>query len=263
MIAMLSPDLLDRRALAWLQLTDVYGRTVDEPVRIRGAGIASVRKRNGTIAITAVEGFEAYSASFLTPSSPAAGSRHVPLDLQPASGEICARRFDLRLPRDPDPAKADKPTSIFQSVVIEMLPGPHSRLVGNACSVRVTVRRKSDKKLVENALVRARSEDEQFTARGVTDARGEATLIFPALPIAFPGAGANLRPEVQAQVVVTVDPAFARFNDPDALPAPLADNQPLTNPDELGSVDADFSSGAAVGIAAGRELGLAIEWTKP
>lgn len=261
MTAMLSPDLLDRRALARLRPVDTYGRTVDELIRIEGDGVVSVRKSDGTIAITAAEGFESYGASFSTPGSPAVASRTVALGLRPASAELCARRFVLRLPRDTDPAKANQPASVFQSVEVEMLPGPGARLVGSACALRVSVRRKSDKKLIQNALVRARSEDEQFNARGVTDARGEATLIFPSLPIAFPGAGANLRPEVQARLVVTVDPEKARFNEPNQ--APPAESAPLVDPDQLGSIAADFESGAVVAIAAGRELGMAIDWSKP
>ena len=261
MTEMRSLDLLDRRALAWLRPVDIYGRMVDGPLRIDGAGIASVRKRDGTIAILAAEGFDDYGASLATPNTPAVASRAVPLDLKPASAETSPRRFVLRLPRDANPAKAKEAGSIFQSVEIELLPGPAARLVGSACALRASVRRKSDKKVIQNALVRARSEDEQFTARGVTDARGEATLIFPALPIAFPGAGANLRPEVQARVVVTVDPASARFHHPDEIPA--ASDAPVADPDQLGSTATDFTAGATVAIAAGREVGVAIDWTKP
>jgi hypothetical protein len=234
---------------------------VDGLIRVDGAGVVSVRKSDGTIAITAAEGFESYGASLPAPGTPAVASRTVALDLRPASAEFCARRMALRLPRETDPAKANQPASVFQSLEIEMLPGPGAQLLGSACAMRVSVRRKSDKKVIHNALVRARSEDEQFAARGVTDARGEATLIFPSLPIAFPGAGANLRPEVQARVVVTVDPASARFNDPNE--APSAEGPPFVDPDQLGSIAADFESGALVAIAAGRELGLAIEWSKP
>lgn len=259
---MLAPDLLDRRALAWLRPVDVYGRPLTGPLRIVGDGITAIRKKDGTIAVLGANGFDEYTASFLAPTSPAAGSKHVALDIDSTSGEIGARRFDLTLPRDPDPAKADQPDSLFQSVAVQMLPGASARLVGSACALRVTVRRKSDKKFVENALVRAQTEDGAFSARGLTDSRGEATLIFPSLPIAFPGAGANLQPNIQARVVVTADPNSVRFNSPGST-VPERPVPPFIDPDELASTAADFPSGTAVAISAGREVPLALEWTKP
>jgi hypothetical protein len=259
---MLGPDLLDRRALAWLRPVDVYGRPVSSLMRIVGRRVTAIRKKDGTIAVLAADGFDDYTASFLAPTSPAVGSKHIALDIDSASGEVAARRYDLTLPRDPDPAKADKPGSLFQSVAVEMLPGAGARLTGSACALRVTVRRKSDKKLVENALVRAQTEDGQFSARGLTDSRGEAVLIFPSLPIAFPGAGANLRPDIQARVVVTADTGSARFSSPNGSvqgrPEP-----PFVDPDELGSTAADFSTGTEVTIGAGLNVPLTLDWKQP
>jgi hypothetical protein len=263
MMATRALDLLDRRALALLRLVDVYGRTVTAPVGIRGDGVTSVRKNDGTIAILTAGGLEAYSASFVAPSSPAVASRHVLLDLEPASAEISARRFDLTLPRNADPAKSDQPGSVFRSVDVEMLPGQGARLVGGACALRVTVSRKSDKKLVQNALVRASSEDTHFTARGVTGARGEATLIFPGLPIAFPGAGANLQPDLVVRVALTVDTGSVVFNAAGASPRQVRAAPPFVDPDELGSVDVNFASGTPVSIRAGRDVPIALEWTQP
>lgn len=261
-MTMLSPDLLDRRALAQLRVIDVYGKAVG-PVSIQGEGIASVRKTDGTFAIVAADGFDAYTASLPAPTSPAVGSKHFPIDLRAASGEVCARRFDLLLPRESDPTKADKPASVFRSVDIEMLPAPRARRVGSACALRVTVRRKSDKKAVENALVRAQTEDERFAARGLTNAQGEATVLFPVLPIAFPGTGANLRPDIKARVVVTADPASVRFNDAVPIPRLTVSAPPFVDPDELGSAAVDFTTGTPVTIGAGRDVSLNIEWTQP
>jgi len=263
MTAMLSPDLLDRRALAWLRLVDVYGRPVTAPVHTYGEGVTTVRKADGSIAVLSAAGLEDYSASLLAPSSPAVASRRISLDLEPQSAELDARRFELRLPRDPDPAKADRAGSIFRSVEIEMLPSSGARLAGSACALRVTVRRKSDKKLVEHALVRAQSEDGQFSARGLTDPRGEATLIFPALPIAFPGAGANLRTDINARVVVTVDAESVKFNSAQAGPPKARRTPPFVDPDDVGSAAADFASGTQVTITAGREVPVALEWVQP
>jgi hypothetical protein len=117
--------------------------------------------------------------------------------------------------------------------------------------------------LVERALVRALSDDQQFSARGLTDSRGQATLIFPAMPVSFPGPGANPLPEIGARVVVTVDQASARFNAPAPLPSSARSAPPFADPDEIGSAAADFASGAAIKIGAGRDVSLAVEWSAP
>ena len=260
---MLFPDLLDRRALACLRLVDVAGRSVVQQVLVHGEGIATVRKPDRSIAILGASGFEDYCASFLTPSSPAPGSKHLLIDIDPVGAELSPRRFDLQLPRDPDPAKANDPSSLFQAVEIEMLPGRGARLTGSACALRVTVRRKSDSLLIENALVRAQSEDKQFEARGLTDARGEATLIFPSLPLSFAGAGANVSASIPARVVVTIDAASAQFNDEASVSRTARAAPPFVDPDAPGFAATDFSTGTEVAILAGREVPLSLEWAQP
>ena len=265
MMTMLSPDLLDRRALALIRLVDVFGRPVASRVRVEGDGVASTAKGDGAFAILVVPGLEAHSSSFMAPpSSPALRSRHVPLDLTPASREVASRRFDLRLPRDPNPDHADSDASLFRSIEVEMLPTAQATASGSACVLRVSVTRKDDGRAIENALVRARSDNGQFTARTMTDARGEASLVFPSLPLAFPAGDANLRPEIAARVVVTVDPAVARFHAADEIAAAATaaalrrTNHP--DPDALAAGDADFGAGDPVNLAAGRQPSLSIQW---
>lgn len=260
---MLSPDLLDRRALAWIRLVDVAGRPVLQRVLVHGDGIASVRKPDGSIAIIAASGFENYCSSFLVPSSPAPGSKHFPIDIDPVGSEFSPRRFDLPLPRDPDPAKANDPSSLFQAIEIEMLSGRGARLTGSACALRVTIRRKSDSMLVQNALVRAQTEDQQFRARALTDAKGEATLVFPSLPLSIAGAGANVSASIPARVVVSVDQASVRFNDAVSTFPLVRAAPPFADPDAPGFGAPDFGSGTEVTVGAGRETSLSLEWAQP
>jgi hypothetical protein len=263
---MLAPDLLDRRALALVRLVDVYGRPVEGPVVIDGAGVRSVAKNEGRWAILTAAGLEAHTAQFAAPpAAPPVASVHAALDLTPADRTVAARRFDLKLPRDPDPAHAKQAGSLFQPAEIELLPSPRAQCTGSACAVRVTVRRKDDQRVIENALVRARSDNGLFAARALTDARGEACLIFPALPLAFTGQGANVEPDLAARVVAHADPATALFHAPAELAAAAAAAATRTaghaDPDALGAAFApDFASGAAVRLAAGRQPSLVIEW---
>ena len=195
-------------------------------------------------------------------------SRHILLDLTPAAGEAAPRRFDLRLPRDPDPDNADDANSLFQPADVEMLPTTRARQSGSACLVRVTVVRDDDGRAVENALVRGRSDDGLFTARAITDARGEACLVFPTLPLAFPGAGANVEPDLPARVIATVDPAVARFHAPADVARAAAEAAARTSghadPDSFAAATpANFAAGAAVRLSAGRQPSLTIEWQEP
>jgi hypothetical protein len=263
---MLAPDLLDRRALALLRLVDAWGRPVTGPVAIEGPGVRAVAKGEGRFAILAAAGLEAYTAQFVAPPAPPAiASVQVALDLTPADRTVAPRRFGLRLPRDPAPAHAAEAGSLFQPVEIELLPSARAALSGSACAIRITVRRKDDKRLVENALVRGRSDNGLFAARAMTDARGEACLIFPTLPLAFTGQGANVEPDLAARVVAHAEPVTARFHRPEALVAAAAAAATRTSghadPDALGAAfTPDFASGAAVRLAAGRQASLVIEW---
>jgi hypothetical protein len=265
---MVSPDLLDRRALALLRLVDVHGRPVAGPVRIAGDGVRTIAKAPGSFALLAAAGLEAHEPAFLAPPpAPALRSRPVLIDLTPSSRNLAPRRFDLRLPRDPDPAHREAPESLFQPVDIEMLPATGATPGAGGCAVQTTVRRAVDGRLVEHALVRGRADNGQFTARAVTDARGEACLVFPALPLAFPGAGANVQPDLPARIVATVDAETARFHTPQEADAAFAAAAFRTeghpDPDALGAAEPDFDEGEEIRLAAGRTRSIVIEWEEP
>lgn len=259
MMAMLAPDLLDRRALALLRLVDVAGRPVLGPVRIEGAGVRTIAKGGGRFALLQAEGFEAYTASF-DPIA-AASAKTIRLDLTPAAPDVAPRSFGLRLPRDPN---ADAPSSLFEPRLVEMLPSTLAGRVGSACTIRASVRRGDDGRAVEAALVRARSADGAFTARAVTDSRGEACMLFPFLPLAFPGG--TVSAGQPARVVVDVDPDVARFHAPAEIGAAAEAAALRTSghpdPDALaaGAPAPDFASGAEASLSAGRESAVVLEW---
>lgn len=258
-MTMLAPDLLDRRALALLRLVDVAGRPVLGPVRIEGDGVRSVAKGDGRFALLEAKGFEAYIASF-DPMA-AAPAKTLRLDLTPAAPDVAPRGFGLRLPRDPDP---EAPSSLFEPQPVEMLPSVLAGRSGSACTVRVAVRRAGDGRLIEGALVRARSADGAYQARALTDARGEACLLFPFLPFSFPGG--TISSGQPARVVVDVDPDVARFHTP-AEAGAAAEAAGLRtsghyDPDALAAAAPapDFAAGAETRLSAGRESAVSIEW---
>jgi len=263
---MLAPDLLDRRALALLAFVDVYGRPVEGSVQVSGEGVRSVVKPGGRCAVLGAKGFDDYVASFAT--APNHATTHVQIDCTPANRALAPRRFDLVLPRDADPAHAGQPGSLFQPVPVELLPAPASQSRGSAVLLRVSVKRSDDGRVVENALVRAQTDNGLFAARALTDARGEAALLFPVLPLSFAGAGATVDPDIAAHVIVDADPAVALFHAPDEIAPAARDAAARTsghaNPDALAAaLPANFPSGTALRIAAGRQLSLALTWTAP
>lgn len=257
MIAMLAPDLLDRRALALLRFVDVAGAPVAGPVRIEGEGVRTVAKGGGRFALLAARGFQAYEASF-DPIA-ATPARTIRLDLIPASPGVAPRGLSLQLPRSPDP---DSPSSLFEPVTVEMLPSARAPRQGSACLVRVSVRRGDDGRLVEGALVRARSDDGAFAARAVTDARGEACLLFPFLPLAFPGAAISA--SQPGRIAVDVDPGLALFHPPSAVAAEAEALRTSGHPDPDALAAAapapDFAAGAEMLLSAGRESAVSLEW---
>jgi hypothetical protein len=258
-MAMLAPDLLDRRALALLRLVDVAGRPVPGPVRIEGGGVRTVAKGDGCFALLEARGFETYTASF-DPIA-AAPTKTIRLDLTPSAPDVAPRSFGLKLPLNPDP---QAPSSLFEPKPVELLPSALAGRSGSACTVRVSVRRSDDERLIEGALVRARSADGAFAARAVTDARGEACLLFPFLPLSFPGG--TIGAKQPARVVVDVDPDVARFHAPaEAGAANEAVGRRTSghpDPDSLAAAAPapDFAAGAQASLSAGRESSVRLEW---
>jgi hypothetical protein len=266
---MLTPDLLDRRAIALLALLDGYGLPVQGPVAVSSPGLRWVGKTGGRIAILDAPGFAAYTAAFAEPpSSPAKRTKTVVVDLTPSDPGVLSRRISLKLPRDPDPAKKDDPLSLFQPVPVQLSPSPRVAISGNACILRASVRRSTDSAFVEGALVRAQSADGKHSAWALTDASGEAALVFPALPVSFTGAGGTPSREIACSVLVHADPASARFATPATLPearrAAAARREGHVDPDVIADANAvDFDTGQQVRIAAGSQPAVSLQWTAP
>lgn len=265
---MLAPDLLDRRALALLALTDGYGRVLGGPVSVMGAGVRAIGKHGGQIVILDAPGFAAHTASFAAPpASPAVRSKTLVIDLTPADPAVLPRRLSLKLPRDPDPAKKDDPQSLFQPQPVPLSASPRVRADGNACVLRASVTRKSDGAFVENALVRAKTDDGKFEAWGLTDPSGEAALVFPGLPISFPGAGGKPSPTIACSVVVHADPATARFATEATVAAArraaATRREGHADPDTLAAQAPNFAAGKAVQLSAGSQPAIALQWTAP
>lgn len=268
MTMMLHPDLLDRRALALFRLTDAYGRAVADQIAFVGDGAAVAGKGDGRFALIAAAGLGDYVKSFVAPGAPAVGALTATIDITPLGPGLAPRRITVKLPRDPDPAHAATAASLFQPIAVDILPAATAAMTGGAGAVRATVVRDDDGRRVEGALVRVRSDDGRFNGRAITDAAGEACVILPALPLSFPGAGANVVPDLAAHVVADADPATALFHtDAGVAPARHAAAVRRTghvDPDAFAAATpADFAAGTAIRIGAGRQPTVTLQWHAP
>jgi hypothetical protein len=221
MTMMLSPDLLDRRALALIVLVDPFGRPLGGPAQLVGEGLRTVAKPGGRWAVLACKGLEAHVGAFeAAPASPAQGSVACAIDIRPADGGLAPRRAVVPLPRDPDPAHKDETDSLFAPVTITLLPSPRCPIPGTSAAVRVTVRKRNDGRRVANALVRVASDNGQFAAQAVTDAAGEALVIVADFPMSFTGGGGSVADGLPGKVTAVADPASAVLvDDADVLAA--------------------------------------------
>ncbi len=259
-------DLLDRRVLGLLTFVDARGGRVLSPVSVIADGVRVFVKRPGALVIAEAPGFAAYTAAFeQIPAAPAIGSVTVQLDIRPADPALGARRAGVALPRDPDPARADQPGSLFRPVEIALLPTPLAELSGLVAALSVTVRRADDDRRVEGALVRLRPAGGRPEARAITDAAGDALLLVPGVPLASPGAGAVVRPDLGAELDAVVDPLLARFHRDEeigqARDAARGRTRGLIDPDDLAArLGGAATAPQTLRIEAGRTRAATIAW---
>lgn len=265
---MLHPDLLERRALALLALVDTFGRPVLGQVHLSAPGLRTVAKGSGRYAVISAKGFAEYETGFAAPpAAPAVGSTDLRIDIRPADGALAPRSATLKLPRDPDPARASTADSLFATVPVVLLPAPQAQIPSSAAAVRVTVRKKGDGRRVAGALVRVSSTDGTFKARAVTDAAGEALLIVPQVPLSHTGPGGQIDSALDAKATVVADPDTVRLVADDAVVAErraaLAATSGFLDPDALDTALPAPGGGTSIKLSTRMIATLNLEWKKP
>lgn len=213
-----------RRVLAALRVVDgVTGQPILSPLSVSGAGTVWVRNRRGLYVLMGVPGLEAHEDVLPTPPpDPAVGSMSVALVVRALNTTYLPRRQTIRLPRDPDPAHADDERSIFQPLASRLYPSPSAPTSSAWAVIRATVLREGSEHTLGGALIRVlRASDGQVLGRGLSDARGEALVAVPGIPVTTWEAapGPVIGTEVDVQVEVVFDPAGGEVADPDHLEA--------------------------------------------
>lgn len=216
----MSVEMLDRRVLAALRFRDaVTGATVAGPLDVRAPGVRWIRNRRGWWVLAQAPGLEAHTRAFMAPpAAPAIGSAALVVRVADPAGRYLPRVAALALPRDPDPAKAAKPESLFQPLEVDLFPSPAAPVSPNWAVLRVSASGAGGP--LAGALLRVvrKASPTTVLGRGMTDARGEALVAVAGIPVTTweEGQGSVLATEVEARVDLFWQ-AGAGPPDPDAL----------------------------------------------
>jgi hypothetical protein len=136
-------------------------------------------------------GLRAYTESFQEQPGPPAASALaiksvlVELNVSDPSFQYMPRRSSINLPRDPDPAKADKADSLFKPVEVPLFLSPSAGIAPGWSIIRATVKEKGTNRLLPWSLLRVMSDGPtpRLLAMGLADNRGEALVAVPGIPI--------------------------------------------------------------------------------
>ncbi len=184
-------ERLDRRVLGAIRFLDAATELpVRRPLHIEGDGIRLIRNRSHDYVIHRAAGLETHLDQFESPpAAPELGSLELELTVSDPSRHYLTQRVSLALPRDPDPANAASPDSLFQPIPVPLYPSSVLAVGGNWSVLRLAVSQPpvapaSEGEPIAGALVRVvRQEDSQIIARGMSDARGQALIIIPGIPV--------------------------------------------------------------------------------
>lgn len=227
-------DRLDNRVLGAVRFVDA---TVKTPIlallEVRASrGVTLIRNRSNLHVITGAPGLTDYAGRFVLPSPPpAAAPVAVTLTIRDPAGRYLPRSATVTVPRDPDPARAGQPGSLFQPIDIELFPAPVAAIGAGWAVLRISVKRAGGEVGVPFAYVRVRrASDDALLARGLADERGEALVAVPGIPVTLwntAPAATVVTSTVAAKVAAhfdrtAFDPTTARYPDPDALERVLA-----------------------------------------
>ena len=218
----MSREDVDRRVLGAVRFVDaVTGLEIGESLKVAATGVRWMWNRRGWGVIADAPGLHHHTEVWETPPTDVAlGSVPVVLHVTDPGGTYLARRTTIALPRDPDPAKATQPESLFRPVDVRMFRSPAAAVSAAWAVIRATVTAEGTGQRLGGVLVRVLrpGATPALMARGITDHRGEALVAVPGVPVTTFGTGAAV---VATAVTVTlqaiVEVGAAEPPDPDDL----------------------------------------------
>lgn len=177
-------ESIDSRVLGALRFLD--GETAEpvvSPLTVSGPGTRVVRNPRGLYVLTEAAGFEAYTASFPTPSQPTPAP--FTLTVSDPSGRHLPRSVTVELPRDASQTPTDPSRSVFTPVDVRMYPASTARPAPGSAVVRLSLVDGEDAPLAGRVirLTVAVPDRPPTVGLGLSDARGEVLLLVPRIPI--------------------------------------------------------------------------------
>jgi hypothetical protein len=204
-------------------LDAVTGLRILDPLVVSAPGVRWLRNRLGYYVIADAPGLARATESFgEQPADVPVGSVPIALTVRDPGGRYLPRRGTLRLPRDPDPSRADEPESLFRPVDVRLFPAPAAGTAPGWALIRATVFAGQTDRGLPGALVRVlRQRDGRHLASGLSDRRGEALVAVPGIPVTTweEGEGPVLATQVEVTLKAHFDPNAADPPDPDDLEA--------------------------------------------
>lgn len=142
------------------------------------------------------------------------------LTVSDPEGRYVSRRFRMQFPRDANLANAGEPSSIYQPEQVRLFPSPIAATSPGWALLRATVKKAGSAQVLAGALIRiVRASDSKLLASGVSDARGEALVIVPGIPVTLfdGGTGPVVGTALDVNVQTVFDPAAQDAPDPDDI----------------------------------------------
>lgn len=267
-------ERIDTRVLGALRCIDAATRVqVATPLEVRIAGATVRRNRSGLYVIVRAEApltLAAHEGAFdNAPGTPTVGDVTLSVTVTDPAGRYLPRRAALALPRDPQPANAASPESLFRPVELPLYPSAIAPTGMNWSVLRLSVHETGSLDALGGALLLARAGG-NVLARALTDWRGEALLPVPGVPVTTWSDDPDevVVTELAARVEWCFDPApgAAGTRTPATLvragraPAVL----PLVDPDDLESRAAALPNATLdVALAAGRSQSFSLPLALP
>ena len=217
---------VDRRVLGAVRYVDsTTGLPVSKNLMVQGNGLKFVRNLSGHYVIAGAAGLEEHEGAFeKPPAGPALGSLSFEIKVDDPNRQYLSRRHTIKLPRDPDPQKAETAASLFRAIEVRLFPSSTAATIAGWAVIRASVFKKGTNEPLSGALLRvtkkngAPADDAKPLGIGLTDRRGEALVAVPGIPVITFGEGEG---DVTTK---EIDVTISAFFDPNAGPVPDPDD---------------------------------------
>ncbi len=249
---------VDRRVLGAIQLVDATtGSPIQRRLQVSGVGVQLVWNRSNYAVIYAAEGLEAYTDSFLAPTSPPLSTMSIQVSTIDPEGHYLPRQVMIKLPRDPDPTKATATDSLFQPIKVAVYRSPAAQVAAGWAVIRATVIEQTTNQRLPWALIRVVRSAPVRVTLSLADWRGEALISVPGIPVTTPGAGMGsvLVNEIDVTLEIVFNPLLTTISITSDLSTLTDPNTGyLPDPDDLEARRASLRSGSLpYKLASGRD----------